>query len=94
MKRLDIHPRWCGQGHVCSYDRPAGEHRSNPVTVDTDHARLVATRIRTRAGSDRIELRAVLDLPTDPDAARVMADQFVARLHYTLAGTRGAGGAR
>ena len=94
MNRLDIHPRWCGQGHVCSIDRPEGEHRSNPVTVDTDCARLVATRIRTVRGRDRIEVRAVLDLPSDLNLARTMAHQFIVRLHYTLAATRTYGGAR
>lgn len=89
------HPSWCGQSHVCSfYDRPSGEHRSHPVTVDTRHARLVATRICTRTGVDRIEVRTVLDLPADPDHARLMARQFVTRLRHTLDATRIPGGHR
>lgn len=87
-RRADLHPSWCGQGHVCSHDRPGGEHRSSPLTVDTDTARIVATRIRTQAGRDRIELRVVIDLPADRDHARAIARRVVTRLYHLLTNTR------
>lgn len=50
-----------------------GEHRSHPVTMDTDRGRVVLTRVQTRRGANRMEVRAVVDLPTDPDEARAYA---------------------
>jgi len=94
MNTPDVHPGWCGRGHVCSHDRPVGEHRSHPVTFDSNAARLVATRIRTRAGRDRIEIRAVLDLPADPHAARTVARLLVVRLFHILAVIQTHGGMR
>ena len=85
-RRSDRHPAWCGQGHVCSNDRPGGEHRSHPVIVDTETTRLVATRARTQTGRDRIEVRVVVDLPTH--AGQAMARRFILRLHQLLATTR------
>jgi len=77
--RLDTHPRWCGQGHLCSADR-GGEHRSHPLTFDppAGAGRIVAIRIRTRGGQDRLEIRAVVDLPAgDQEQARAAAAGMV-----------------
>ena len=82
--RDDVHPEWCGGGHVCSIDRPTGEHRSQPLTVDTRVGRVVATRIQTRRGGNRLELRTVLDLPADDQAARDTAAAVMARLEHAL----------
>jgi hypothetical protein len=84
MNRRDIHPAWCGQDHVCSHDRPGGEHRSYPYTVDTLHARFVITRIRTRTGVDRLELRAVVDLPIDQVAARHYTVTMLGRVYHAI----------
>jgi hypothetical protein len=92
--RDDIHPDWCGLGHVCSHDRPAGEHRSHPVTVDTNTARLVVTRIRTRGGRDRIELRVVVDLPRDPGRAQTAARQVAFQVHRAVSRASVSGGGR
>jgi hypothetical protein len=94
VNRRDIHPAWCGQGHVCSADRAAGEHRSTPVVFDTTYARLVATRARTVAGVDRLEIRAVIDLPADPNRARKAAQLAVLRIQAALAATNPIGGVR
>jgi hypothetical protein len=93
-RQEDLHPAWCGRGHVCSADRPGGEHRSHPLSVDTAAGRLVATRIRTTAGADRLELRAVLDLPADPPAARHLARLLLARVHQAIRPASPAGGRR
>jgi hypothetical protein len=94
MNRRDIHPTWCGQGHVCSADRPAGEHRSSPVILHGRTATLVATRTRTVAGRDRLEIRAVIDLPADPTRARAVAQIALQRMQAALAGANPGGGAR
>lgn len=80
MIRPDIHPTWCGRGHVCTAGGPRGEHRSHPETIDTPAGRLVLTRIQTRAGRARMEIRAVVDLPADPAAAQSRAQLVVYRL--------------
>lgn len=82
--RPDIHPSWCGQGHVCSADRPGGEHRSSPRPLDTHTARLVITRTSTIAGRNRIELRAVIDLPADPIRAEETARRAVLHILQVL----------
>lgn len=78
--RHDDHPNWCGRGHLCSHDQPAGEHRSYPVTLDTTTARIVVTRIRTHTGAQRLELRVVVDLPSNPQRAHAVARHAVVRV--------------
>jgi hypothetical protein len=69
---------------VCSADRPAGEHRSHPLGFETAAGRLVATRIRTIAGMDRLEVRAVVDLPAEADTARRLAVLVLARVRRAI----------
>jgi hypothetical protein len=45
---------------------------------------VVATRIRTVAGADRLEVRAVLTLPRNPSAARRAAAMALLRLHNAI----------
>jgi hypothetical protein len=45
---------------------------------------VVATRIQTVAGADRLEVRAVLTLPTNPSAARRVASLALLRLHAAI----------
>jgi hypothetical protein len=75
-------------------DRPAGEHRSQPVVVDTAVGRLVATRIGARAGGQRLEVRTVLDLPADPRMAAMAAHRFVLGLVQLLRRSVTSGGER
>jgi hypothetical protein len=85
MNRQPIHhPYWCGRSHVCSADRPGGEHRSHPYTVDSDTVRLVVTRIRTTHGIERLEVRLVADLPTDPEHAHRLAMVLLGRVHRAV----------
>jgi hypothetical protein len=91
-RRAGLHPAWCGRGHVCSADRPAGEHRSHPLSFDTPAGRLVVTRIRTTAGMDRLEVRAVVDLPAEADTARQLARLLLARVHQAIHAGSTAGG--
>lgn len=88
-----VHPEWCGQGHVCSVDGPAAQHRSHPVTVDTDTVRLVVTRNRTRAGGDRVEVRVVADLPRDARKARHTTALIVGWVHQAVTRAQTRGGA-
>lgn len=81
--RRNEHPSWCGLGHVCSADRPGGEHRSHPASADTQVGRVVVTRVQTSRGVNRLEIRTVVDLPTDPRQARSAA--FRAMRDITLA---------
>ena len=87
MNRPDNHPTWCGRNHLCTHQY-GGEHRSYPITIDTHRTRLVITRIRTHAGSDRIEIRTVIDLPTDPELGRRYAMTILGRLHKAITATR------
>ena len=93
MARRDYHPSWCGRGHVCSADRPGGEHRSNPETFDTRLARLVLTRILTVAGRNRVEIRTVVDLPADPATARNLFEVVTRRLCQAIRPVGANGGA-
>lgn len=80
------HPDWCGQAHVCTAGS-GGTHRSHPVSIDTAAGRVVLTRVRTRGGANRMEIRAVVDLPDEAAAARVCAATVVERVcRATLAG--------
>jgi hypothetical protein len=45
---------------------------------------VVATRIQTVAGADRLEVRAVLTLPNHPTAARRAAGAALVRLHDAI----------
>jgi hypothetical protein len=45
---------------------------------------VVATRIQTVAGADRLEVRAVLTLPTNPVAARRAAGLALLRVHHAI----------
>jgi hypothetical protein len=45
---------------------------------------VVATRIQTVAGADRLEVRAVLTLPNHPVAARRAAGFALLRLHDAI----------
>lgn len=81
MRRAPAHPDWCGRNHVCTADGPRGEHRSYPMTVDTDAGRLVATRIQTKAGRARLELRMIVDIaPGPPPVQQHTVRQLVFRL--------------
>jgi hypothetical protein len=61
-----------------SIDGPGAEHRSYPITLDTATTRLVITRTQALAGCDRVELRLVVDLPTDPRRSRQATSLVVA----------------
>jgi hypothetical protein len=74
------HPSWCGQGHLCSADR-GGEHRSHPISAGHGQAVVVATRTQTTTGADRLEIRAVITLPTNQAAAQRAAGLALVRLH-------------
>ena len=73
IRRMSRHPSWCAGGHRCGL----GEHRSDPQTWLTSYGTIVATRIRRADGRDRLELRAVVDLPGEDvlaqDVARLLA---------------------
>jgi hypothetical protein len=90
-----MHPDWC-QAVRCHADT-IGEHRSEPVTVGAGSAGgIVATRVRTRAGRDRLELRvtAPLGSGTDDDqaaAARALLACLVDALNRAARLTAGAG---
>jgi hypothetical protein len=79
---------WCAGGHRC---QPLlQEHRSEPITVRTRYGSLVATRVHQR-GRDRLELRALVDLPAHQPHARRLAqlvlvgvDRAIRRLTATL----------
>lgn len=64
---------------MCSAER-GGEHRSHPISMDTQTGRVVLTRVQTRRGANRMEIRAVVDLPAEPGAARVCAATVVERV--------------
>jgi hypothetical protein len=87
-----VHPAWCGRTHVCTAETmPAGEHRSDPLTFHSNGGLLVLTRVQTRAGVNRLEVRAVLTLPADPMAAHCAAQATVLRLHEALGLATGGG---
>ena len=68
-------PDWCGAGHLCSaqHGYPAGEHRSEPLTVRTAYGVMVVTRVLTIGGRGRLELRLQVDLDADEALATAQA---------------------
>jgi hypothetical protein len=84
--RRGEHPDWCAQGHLCSAER-GGEHRSHPISAGRGQAVVVATRIQTVAGADRLEVRAVVTLPSHPVAARRAAGLALVHLHNAIRNT-------
>jgi hypothetical protein len=93
MRRRDVHPEWCGGSHVCSVER-GGEHRSHPISMDTEAGRVVLTRVQTLAGANRMEIRAVVDLPAEPRAARAYAASVVERVCRSTVAAAGRRAAR
>lgn len=65
---------------MCTIERAGGTHRSHPVTIDTEAGRVVLIRVQTRGGANRMEIRAVVDLPDGAAAARVCAATVVERV--------------
>jgi hypothetical protein len=80
-----LHPAWCGRTHVCSIDRPGGEHRSAPYTVDTEYGRLIITRAQNAAGAARLEIRAAVALPRHDADAREKATRLLCLVHAAIA---------
>ncbi|GAA1779038.1 hypothetical protein [Luedemannella helvata] len=74
----DGHPHWCARDHSCTaYTMPTGEHRSDLLVWQTDYGKFIATRVRTRTGKDRIELRAVVRLDPNQRTAHRQAQRLV-----------------
>ena len=88
-------PDWCGGGHLCSarLGYPAGEHRSEPITVRTAYGVLVITRVLSIGGRGRLEPGLQVDLDADEQLAEAQAvrvaeevDQAVRVARATAAG--------
>ena len=76
--RRDGHPSWCARDHSCTaHTLPAGEHRSDLLVWATPYGKFIATRVRTRAGKDRMELRAVVQLDSHQRTAHEQAQRLV-----------------
>ncbi|GAA1821610.1 hypothetical protein GCM10009682_47280 [Luedemannella flava] len=74
----DGHPYWCARDHSCTaYTLPTGEHRSDLLVWATPYGKFIATRVRTRAGKDRLELRAVVRLDPNQRTAHHQAQRLV-----------------
>ncbi|MFC7484358.1 hypothetical protein ACFQX7_36040 [Luedemannella flava] len=74
----DRHPHWCARDHSCTaHTLPTGEHRSDLLVWATGYGKFIATRVRTRAGVDRIELRAVVQLDPNQRTAHRQAQRLV-----------------
>ena len=89
MARDDKHPDWCAQGHCCTAGSAGygGEHRSQPVTLESSIGTVIATRTQRARGRrrDRMEIRLVVQLPDgDPDAQAWTARVLAERLHSAL----------
>jgi hypothetical protein len=75
-RREREHPEWChvARCHAVSL----GEHRSEPVVVGVGGAGgIVATRVRTRRGVDRLELRVSASLGAGADVDQAAAARRV-----------------
>jgi hypothetical protein len=68
------HTDWCARGHRCQ--RRLGEHRSQPWAIRTRYGAIVVTRVR-QDRHDRLEVRAVVDLPAEPNRARRVATRVL-----------------
>jgi hypothetical protein len=76
---------WCAGGHRC---QPLlREHRSDPWPIPGPYGTLVATRVRS-AGRDRVELRALVDLPSDAQQAEDMARLLAVGTDLTIRAIR------
>jgi hypothetical protein len=80
-------PGWCAGDHRCTARLPAGEHQSLPQTWRVGVARLVVTRHRSLSGRQHMEVRMVLRLPYEEDAAAAMSER-VAAAAVSLLSTR------
>ena len=76
-------PAWCGRGHLCSaqHGYPSGQHRSTPAVFGTGYGSLVATRIATVDGTNRVELRVTVTLPGDEYTAGQLAQAVLTGTH-------------
>jgi hypothetical protein len=74
------HPTWCARAHYCtatsaSRNLPArGEHRSQPMRIDTTWGGLVATLVASHTGRPYLELRMSVHIPAQETRARLRAD--------------------
>lgn len=66
------HPWWCAADHRCTarFRSGGGEHTSIPEVWRTALGRVVATRHRQADGREHVEVRLVLSLPDDDEAAQ------------------------
>jgi hypothetical protein len=88
----DGHPTWCARGHHCTACRngrtgptTVGEHASEPEVWDTAHGRVVATRHRSASnGTDWVEIRTVVALPSDEATAERLTRHLIATGHLVL----------
>ena len=76
-------PAWCGGGHLCTaqHGYPSGQHRSTPAAFGTGYGSLVATRIATVEGTNRVELRVTVTLPRDDQTAGQLAQAVLTGTH-------------
>jgi hypothetical protein len=76
-------PAWCGRGHLCSaqHGYPSGQHRPAPAVFGTGYGSLVASRVATGDGTNRVELRLTVSLPRDEQAAGQLAQAVLTGTH-------------
>jgi hypothetical protein len=70
-RRRPACPDWCTKDHRCTAKSgdPTAQHRSRELVRRTRYGSLVATRTHVVGGSPRVEVRLIVDLPRDDDAA-------------------------
>lgn len=80
-------PDWCGGGHLCTaqHGYPGGEHRSQPLRWVTPYGVLVATRRRTLAGKQAIDITVLVELDQDELTAGHQAMAVAAETHQAVA---------
>jgi hypothetical protein len=76
-------PAWCGREHLCSaqHHYPSGQHRSAPAVFGTGYGSLVASRVATVDGANRVELRVTVTLPRDEHTAGQLAQAVLTGTH-------------
>lgn len=80
------HPDWCARGHVCDAYTNAGDgqHRSQPLAMNTAYGRLVYQHVQRRTGKQWMQFTALVVLDQDPVIASAEASVLSVAVDETI----------
>jgi hypothetical protein len=92
MNEPTRHPDWCARRHYCTTlpatkTLPArGEHRSEPLRLDTAYGGIIATLVASRTGRAWLEMRISVHIPEQETRARLRADLIAGEIDQAIYG--------